>query len=234
MFEKYYKRKIGSYMAFGFLTVAGLFVLGGFGAYFGMKATFESIVSDYTDPVPRELPKVDVSREEGEAILGRWENFSESMEKAEQTEELELSATDVNYLISSSREPLFLALRDKAFVRFEGNQIKSEIALPLDGLEIKEVRGRYLNGDAELSIALEEGEFEIEFRSIAATGRGIPDALLDQVQSSVDIANLLTEAEPCLADLLQYLDEIRVEDGKLRLKPKRGQNLEDLRKKMAR
>jgi hypothetical protein len=214
------------------LTVV-LFSLGGLGAYFGVKTLIDSAVYKYTEPYKRELPTVSLSARESLDVTDKIDEFTKAMSSGESDESLELSARDVNYLISNSNEPLFQELRDKVFVEFDEGKIKTEISVPLDKAGIKDLRGRYLNGSAEIAVGMDErGELEIDLRAIDANGFQIPDRALEAFKSQTDIIDRML-THPRFAKYKKFIEHVEVNGDKLTLKLKKGQNVEDLQRKIS-
>jgi hypothetical protein len=234
MLEGYDKRKIGGCFAFGCLLSVVLFSLGGLGAYFGVKTLIDSAVYKYTEPYKRELPRVYLSAQESLDVTDKVEQFADALSRGETDESLELSARDVNYLISNSNEPLSVELRDKVFVEFEDGKIKTEISVPLDQAGIKDLQGRYLNGSAEIALGMDEnGELEIDLRTIDANGFQIPDAALQAFKSQTDIMNRIL-THPRFAKYKKFIENVDVSGDILTLKLKKGEDLEGLRRQISR
>lgn len=233
MLEGYDKRKIGGCFAFGCLLTVVLFSLGGLGAYFGVKKLLDTAVYKYTEPYKRDLPRVYLSAQESLDVTDKIEQFADAMSSGESAESLELSARDVNYLISNSNEPLFQELRDKVYVEFDEGKIKTEISVPLDQAGIKDLQGRYLNGSAEIAVGMDEnGEFEIDLRAIDANGFQIPDAALKAFKSQTDFMDRILN-HPRFAKYKKFIEHVEVNGDKLTVKLKQGEDVESLRRRIS-
>lgn len=229
MLEGYDKQKIGGCLAFGCLLTVTLFALGGFGAYFGVKTLISSTVYKYTEPVARELPRVHLTPVEYLEVTEQIEKFTDAIEKGEDSEAMEFSARDINYLISSSDEPIFRDLRDKVYFEFEDGKIKTELSVPLDRSGVKDLRGRFLNGSAELSLGVKaNGELEIDLKAISANGFDLPDGALEAIRGQSDFIDKIFNS-PRFAKYSKYLEYFEVNGDILTLKAKDGKTLEDLK-----
>ena len=230
MLEGYDKQKIGGCMAFGCLLTVVLFSLGGLGAYFGVKTLIDSAVYKYTEPYQRDLTKTFLSAQESLDVTDKLEQFAKSMSGGDGAEDLELSAKDINYLISNSNEPLFRELRNKVYVELDGGTLKTEISVPLDGTGMKDLQGRYLNGAAEIALGVKEnGEFEIDLKAIDANGFRIPDAALKAFKQQTDFMDRIFK-HPRFAKYSKYIEKVDIDGDKLTLKVKKGKSLEELQR----
>lgn len=132
------------------LLIVAFFV----GGYVGMRAISST---------PREIPQVETSEAEQEAVKNRWEEFKMTSRNppavvAPQTPEapgavpaptptnqIVLTASDINQLIAANRKS-----RGKAFVTIENNALRAEVSVPLDKAGLG---GRYLNGVLQIRAA---------------------------------------------------------------------------------
>ena len=235
MLEQYDKQKIAGCLGFGCLLTVVLFALGGFGAYFGVKTLINSAVYKYTEPVRRPLPTVQMAPVEALELTERIDEFADSIsnEEVEEVAPLELTATELNYIISTSDDPALQELRENVFFEFEDGKIKTELSIPLDRSGLKDLQGRYLNGSAELSVGANTGGgFEIDLRRIDANGFTIPDAALQAIQQQTDYIDKVLN-HPRFTKYSKYLEAFEVNGDKLSLKLKKGQTLEELRRELA-
>ena len=203
------------YILFGCLTMIVLMVIGGLFAYWGIKGLVSSLVEDYTDSEPRELPQVVVSEEEAEAILARVDAFTKAVNAGEPTEPLILDGDDINELIHS--HPAWSQLAGKVFVTIEDDRIQGEVSIPLDDVG-KLVKGRYLNGSATFRIGLAAGHLFVFVESLEVNEKAVPDALMEQLRSE----NLAEDSneDPDFQSVIDKIESITVKDGQLHIVPK--------------
>jgi hypothetical protein len=136
-----------------------------------------------TSTTPKEIPQVETSEAEQEAVRRRWEEFkvgprSAPVEATTQTtttttteiappaapssNRIELSASDINQLIAASRK-----LRGKGFVSIENNVARVQVSVPLEKVGF---RGRYLNGELQVRSAPDRNPRNIEVTEVSLGG----------------------------------------------------------------
>jgi hypothetical protein len=186
------------------VLLAAAFFIGG---YVGVRYVV-------TSTEPREIPQIETSVPEQEAVQNRWEQFKMSPrnEPAEITTQpplpdgatptpssanrIELTANDINQLISASRK-----LRGKAFVAIENNVARVQVSVPLEKVGF---RGRFLNGEFQVRAAPDRNPRNIEITEVSMGGVSdkVLNALLgfrslrsyaDQYASEYDITSLAIE-----------------------------------------
>lgn len=138
-----------------------------------------------TSTTPKEIPQVETSDAEQEAARRRWEEFKAAPETAPveattqattttttttevaptptpATNRIELTAADINQLITGSRK-----LRGKAFVAIENNVARVQVSMPLEKVGF---RGRYLNGELQVRSAPDRNPRNIEITEVSLGG----------------------------------------------------------------
>jgi hypothetical protein len=165
-----------------------------------------------TSTEPRELPQVETSVPEQQAVQNRWEEFKMAPQSTPadittqpplpegatptptpSANRIELTANDINQLISASRK-----LRGKAFVSIENNVARVQVSVPLEKVGF---RGRYLNGEFQVRAAADGNPRNIEITEVSMGGVSdkVLNALLgfrslhsyaDQYASEYDIRSL--------------------------------------------
>ncbi len=229
MLEEYDKRKIAGCFTFGCLTCVVLFALGGVGAYFGVTKAISSFVNEYTEPFPRELPKVQLTAEESDSLFTRVETFREAAEKGEETIPLELTARDVNHLIAT--DPELAVLRDKVSVEFEDGKISSEVSIPLSETGLKDLQGRYLNGRAAVELGIVDGRFEISLSAINVNGNQVPDKMLQQLEGRVNLADRIA-SDPRFSRYTKFVDKFQIVGDRLVVEVRKDADLDALQKEI--
>jgi hypothetical protein len=168
-----------------------------------------------TSTTPREIPQIESSDVEQQAVRNRWEEFkmpnpSAPVETTTQTapvegappnppgpgNRIELTASDINQLISASRK-----LRGKAFVSIENNVARIQVSVPLEKVGF---RGRFLNGEFQVRASPDRNPRNIEITEVSMGG--VSDKVLntllgfrslrsyaDQYASEYDITSLAIE-----------------------------------------
>jgi hypothetical protein len=88
---------------------------------------------------PTPVPEFNASEQQIQLVQERWQDF-EQKTRAGQAAEIELSADDINALIATSEDT-----RGKVFVSIDGNQVRIQASVPIEGLLGRP--GYYFNGD---------------------------------------------------------------------------------------
>ena len=96
--------------------------------YFGYQA-YLKVVKQYTSPTPMTLPKVEMSKEDREALRGRIEAFKKALDQGEETEPLVLSGDELNVWLAEETE-----VADRVYFLLEGDKLKGQVSIPLDEL----------------------------------------------------------------------------------------------------
>jgi hypothetical protein len=165
-----------------------------------------------TSTQPREIPQVQSTEAEQEAVRNRWEEFKVSPRASDttttttdgttaqrapsNTNRIELSATDINQLIAGSRK-----LRGKAFVSIENNIARVQVSVPLEKVGF---RGRFLNGELQVRSSPDRNPRNIEITEVSVGGvsEKVLNALLgfrslrsyaDQYATEYDITSFAIE-----------------------------------------
>lgn len=152
------------------LLLAGAFFIGG---YYGVRYVV-------TSTEPREIPAVETTEAEQQAVRERWEQFKESARSAPppvQTEiippvesatptppgnRIVLTASDINQLIAAGRNT-----RGKAFVSIENNVALIQVSIPLEKAGFK---GRFLNGTFQVRAAPDGNPRNLEVTEVSMGG----------------------------------------------------------------
>ncbi len=134
-----------------------------------------------TSTQPREIPQIQTTEAEQEAVRSRWEEFKVWPRRAPDStttttapdgttaqqpppnkNRIELSATDINQLIAGSRK-----LKGKAFVSIENNVARVQVSVPLEKVGF---RGRFLNGELQVRSSPDRNPRNIEITEVSVGG----------------------------------------------------------------
>jgi hypothetical protein len=182
-------------------------------AYIGMRF-FSGFVEEWSSPAPAELPKVQVSEEERKSVRERVDAFRKALEEGTATNPLVLTSDDLNALIEENSD-----LRGRLFARVEGDKLKAQISFPLEKLlKIGMLKGRYLNGEAELKASLSEGILEVIMETLEVNGKRPPERFLSELRKQ----NLAKDAyeNPKNVEMIRRFESLEIKDGKIILKPR--------------
>ena len=193
---------------YGCLGVIVAVLLAVVGIYFGARYAIKTLVATYTEGQPKELPKVEMTDAELQEINSRLAEFKTALEKGRGIPPLILSGKDLNMLISS--HPDWKELKDKIYVRIEGDQIKGDVSEPLDKISSM-IKGRYFNGSASFKVSLRRGILLATMQSAEVKGTPVPTNVLAQLQGQNLAQEFYKNAEN--AEMLGRLESIEVKDG---------------------
>lgn len=186
------------------------------GAFF-MYRFASGMVEQWTSPTPMELPKVEVSDEQRKEVRHRVEAFRKGLEAGTASEPLVLTTDDLNALIEENPD-----FRGKIVAKIDGDKLKARVSFPLDklGLGISMLRGRYLNGEAELKASLSNGVLLVTLDSLEVNGKRPPDDLMRNLRNQ----NLAKDVDnnPRNVRFIRRFESLEIKDGKIILKPRPG------------
>jgi hypothetical protein len=183
--------------------------VGGFLAYRVAYRALSQVVEEYTSTTPRELPKAAVPAEQIKALRDRIEAFRKAVEAGTSIEPLVLNSDDVNALINDTDE-----LKGMIYVKIEGDELKGQVSIPLDRLiDVGMVRGRYLNGEADLKASLSDGVLIVTLDGIEVNGKRPPDEIMKKIRQE-NLAKGVYQEEKN-ASLMRKLESLEVKDGKI-------------------
>jgi Na+-transporting methylmalonyl-CoA/oxaloacetate decarboxylase gamma subunit len=133
-----------------------------------------------TSTTPKEIPQIETTEAEQAVVQQRWDEFKAAPRSAPvetttttaptevtpppppSSNRIELSATDINQLISASRK-----LRGKAFVSIDNNVARVQVSVPLEKAGF---RGRFLNGELQVRSAPDRNPRNVEITEVSLGG----------------------------------------------------------------
>jgi hypothetical protein len=206
------KKKYGC-LFYGCLTVSILALVGGVAVFFGARYVIKSLVRDYTEASPLELPSVNLTQEQQDALKSKIEAFKAALHGKVSAPPLVLSSHEINALINW--EP---ALKGRAHVAIEDNRVKAAVSIPLDKLALPGAKGRYLNGTATLNVALVNGQLFVTAQSVEVKGKPLPEQFMTGLRSR----NLAADAtdDPDTSAAIAKIESLEIKDGQAIITPK--------------
>ncbi|MGP0062434.1 MAG: hypothetical protein ACLQGP_02370 [Isosphaeraceae bacterium] len=183
---------------------------------FLLYRSFTQFVEENTATAPRELPKVEASPEERVAIKKKLKGFEKVVDANEPVQTLVLTANELNALIDENPD-----LKGQIYLDIEGDRIKGKLSIALDKFSrvfekigIKMLRGRYFNGEVELSGSFSDGSLKLDIESLEVNGRSLPEPAVTQINDMI----IQFSKDPEVADEARKIDSIEVKDGKVIIK----------------
>ncbi|HXJ60240.1 MAG TPA: hypothetical protein VNU68_26640 [Verrucomicrobiae bacterium] len=191
------------------VVLALLLLLGTSLTYFYVKRWIRS----YTDATPTVIEKVELSREQWNALQGRLSAFREALDSGQTSAELVLTADEINALMNQQGE-----LRGKLFVRIENNRVTGEGSYPLPNLGPFKLKGRYLNGTATFKITLDHGQCDVRIQDATVKSRPLPAIFMRELRKQNLAQNI--EDDPSISTNLAKFESIQIRDGQVILRTK--------------
>jgi len=197
------------------LILVLVLAVAGFVALRGLKGKVESVVAEYTDPAPVQIEKADASPAKVKAIQTRIDAFRNGLASG-QPQELALSADELNTLLAG--QPDLKELADKVYVNIEGDQLKAHLSWPLPDIGPFKLKGRYLNGTANLKISVSNGNADVRIEDFQSKGKPLPPQFLQELRKH-NIGDDLQRDQQTSAAIRQ-IDSAEVKDGKVIIRSK--------------
>lgn len=185
-------------------------------ALYAGQSWISGMVDEYTDTEPAQMPEVDLTQEEMDAVSQRVEAFGEAVEAGEPVEPLRLTAGELNALIVNS--DVWRELGGDAYVQIEDNQITAEVSIPLDEFGWEMFQGRYLNGSATLTMSFEDGRLLVFAEDFSVKGEALPEEFRQQLRAQ-NLAEDVNEDREFM-ETFKGIESIVVEDDVLVVTPK--------------
>ncbi len=167
-------------------------------------------VNKYTSSEPADIPKIEKTKEEADAVKKRIEDFKSALERNEVQEPFVLTADDINTMISTENE-----FKGKMFVTIADGEISAQASIPTD--MIPGGKGRYFNGKVSLKASLENGVLIVTLDEAEVNGESIPSQILEAIRKE----NLAKDAykDPKSAEFLRKFESLTIENDKIILTP---------------
>jgi hypothetical protein len=182
--------------------------------YFSFRFV-NQLVEEYTDTAPRELPKVEMPVDRREALTKRVEDFRKAVQEGKAVEPLVLTSDDLNALIEEQPD-----LKGRIHVRIEGSELKGQVSIPLERFSqvpfLGMLKGRYLNGEADLKASFSEGVLIVTLDGFEVNGKRPPEEIMAKIRQQ----NLAKDAynDPKNAEMLRKVESMEIKDGKITIK----------------
>jgi hypothetical protein len=170
-------------------------------------------VEKYTATAPEKLPAVEMPAGERQALKDRVETFRKAVDQGTASETLVLSSDDLNVLIEESPQ-----WKGKVYVKVEGDEVKGRVSIPLDplNLPLPMLKGRYLNGEADLKASMFDGELIVHLDGFEVNGVKPSEQFMTELRKQ-NFAKDATKDKD-LAATLRKIESLEIKDGKITLK----------------
>ncbi len=206
------KRRKGC-VFYGCLSLLVLFVVGLLAVYIGAQIGLRKLAANYTSKTPLEIPKVVQTSSDLAALEERILNFIKSADQRAASGPFELSAKELNGLVQT-KQPALEALGNFA-IELAPSEVRAQMSIPLDSLGRSAFKGRFLNGEIILGIALTNDALNFEVKSFTVKGKPLPAILVAQFQSKAFLASV--NDNPEVQKLASRLEKIEIKEGSVLL-----------------
>jgi hypothetical protein len=174
------------------------------------------LVNEYTDSKPIEVATLRLSDAEMTNLQARVKSFNDSMESNKPVGPLVLTADEINALVNraakTNTEPM-----PRLYFSFNEDRVQAQVSIPLDGIGLQMLRGRYFNGSGDLSFSLNNGRVVLNVKSLSVKGKPVPEQWMQGIRSQ-NLADTWTN-DPNFGSAFSRLESIRIHDGKLIIVP---------------
>ena len=206
----------------GCLGLILILSIGGYFAYIKIQEVAATAIAEYTatESVAVAIPQL--SQDQIDQSVEKFSAFQAGLADGTEPVTLVLSGQDINALIQS--HPTFKPLADRASVTVEEDRLRSQVSLSLEELDIpipfiaEAVKGKYFNGIATFSVGMTAGRPALYIEGLEVNDAAIPAEFMSEISKQ----NFLEDAgkDPEFAKLIEMIEDIRIENGELRIVPK--------------
>lgn len=201
------KKKRGC-LFYGCLTVFVLAILAVVGIYFGVRYFVSNVVENYSADTRLVLPTIQNSGINYPELENKVETFMHAVETGEGPKELILTADEVNVLINQN--PKLGDLKNSIYVGMKDDRLTGQLSAPLDSFGFP---GRYLNGEGEFGVKMENGILEVSVVSLRVKGLDVPQEVIKGFNQK-NLAAKLYE-DPKSLEIMKKIEQVKVGNGKL-------------------
>jgi len=185
---------------------------------YGTYRYVRGMIAEWTDTKPLPAAAVQLSHSEVTNLQQRVHAWDEGLKHNQAVGPLTLTADEINALIvvdTPTNEP-----QPRLFFSFNSNQVQAQISVPLKGIN-RWLDGRYLNGSGDFAVSLHDGSLALRVKSLAVKGRPLPENFMQPLRAQ-NFAEGWTN-DPNLGAAIAKFQEIKIEDGKLIVIPKKSE-----------
>lgn len=234
------------------IAIVVLFTVGVIGLVLSARYIAKALVVSYSDPIPQQLPTIQISRGEVKQLKQKWETFKEALRDGANSERLELSAKELNVMLltdpeinkfqgkvvlSIDHQNVINALlsSDESLQYLKGNfhvevrkgRIYADLSLPLEAIGLGEYGNRYVNARGEIIAKLRGQKLTVNMIPSEISGKELPAMVLDRVKE-LDLYELFVAPHPVYGRLGARIKSLEVDGDRIYLElteEKRSLNL---------
>jgi hypothetical protein len=162
--------------------------------------------------MPVKLPVVAWTSNELQSLDQRLNRFLQDTGEGSNSARLSLSEKDVNTLICAS------SFSNLAYVTISNSLLRAQVSIPVESLGLFNrvgagfLRGRYLNGEGSIGVAVTDGELSVMLNELAVNGRPLPEHYMARIRR-INWGGVATNV--ATRNSLRRISRIAAEDGTL-------------------
>ncbi|MBM4062998.1 MAG: hypothetical protein FJ265_18170 [Planctomycetes bacterium] len=211
---------------YGCITAVVLAIVAGIGGYFAVRYAFDTLVEvlvPNTEPAPMPMPESALPEREYAELEQRVNAFGQALDATQAAPPLSLSAEEINALID--RHPAWDLLRGHVHVAIEGDRLLGDLSIPIGDLlgqvpGLGELRGRFLNGSAEVEVRCVGDVLVVALQSLTVRGKPVDGRIMRELRKE-NLAEMHGWTGRA-ARMRNNLANVRVEGGRLVIEARAG------------
>ncbi len=201
---------------YGCLSVVVLIVVVLLALYIGSKIGLRKLAANYTSSTPLSLPQVVYPDSEIDALEERIFKYLKSVDQKAEASPFELTTRDLNMFLKEY-QPGLMQMGDFALELAPG-EVRAQMSIPLDAFGRSAFKGRFLNAEATLEMAMTNDTLVLGVKNLSAKGRPLPSFVVAQFQSKGFLGAV--NDNPKIQQLAARLERIEIKEGSVLLWPK--------------
>jgi hypothetical protein len=188
-------------------------------AVYGTYRYVRGMIAEWTDTKPLPAPSVQLSHSDVTNLQQRVHLWDDGLNHDRAVGPLTFTADEINALIVADAPTN--GSQTRLFFSFNSNQVQAQLSVPLNRMFGHWLDGRYLNGSGNFAVSLHDGSLALRVKSLAVKGRPLPENFLQPLRAQ-NFAESWTN-DPNLGTAIAKFQEIKIEDGKLVVIPKKSE-----------
>ena len=172
------------YMAIGCFGTFLVLIVIGLAIVFGGKYALDYAMEEFADENPTAFSESALGPEESAIVKKKFDSFFTG-EGGDLS--LTMDSDELNHLVAN--QPEFSDIKDKVRFTIEGNQMKTQLSLPMDDFkkmypDIPQgmLQGKYINADAVIEFRSSGKSVGAYVKSMTIKNKRVPSGLLSKIQ----------------------------------------------------
>jgi hypothetical protein len=199
---------------YGCITLIVLVIVAAVALLIGVRFAYKYARDHFTSTKPLPLPPIALSTNEGARVTQRVDDFKKSIQSGEATAPLALTSDELDYFVRTSPGN---GLNENVHLSITNDHIHAQLTLPLD-MYGPTFFGRFLNGEADVPISLENGTMSFKMQNTKVNGQPPPAWLESKINQTMQWNPQPNDPN---AGAFTNLDKIEIKDDKIVLYPKK-------------